>query len=287
MSKEVKNNTSPEKPPSSPFQALTTRLISAAILGTLTLYFSYLSFESFVAICILAGALMVWEWGKLTNNDSALAVIIPGFAIGISIIAIMTHEIPLLISTLCAAVFLSLWATHYWWRAKWAILGLLYIGLPLLSLIYLRQDEVYGFYAIAYIFLIVWGTDTAAYFVGSTVGGKKLAPHISPNKTWSGSFGGLFAAFIISLMFSLSLAINPIILAFVGVCLSAISQIGDLSESAVKRHFGVKDSGALIPGHGGLLDRLDGVIFASIAAGLIALSRASETPGKALLIWTP
>ena len=229
---------------------------------------------------------MVWEWGKLTNNDSPLALTIHAAAIAISIIAILTKEWPLLVSILIASVALSLWATHYWWRGKWALLGLLYIGLPILSLIYIRQDATHGFYAIVYIFLIVWGTDTAAYFAGNHFGGKKLAPTISPNKTWSGSFGGLFAALIIGTIFALSLSINPVISAFIGVILSAISQIGDLAESAIKRHFGVKDSGALIPGHGGLLDRLDGVIFASVAAALIALVRAPETPGQALLLWT-
>ncbi len=283
MSNQKQNHTT-AKPR---FQALGTRLLSAAILGAFTLYFSYLSFESFVAVCALALVLMVWEWGKLTNNDSLLTMAIHIGAITISVIAILTQEWPLLVSILIASGALLLWATHYWWRGKWALLGLLYLGLPILSLIYIRQDENFGFYAVAYVFLIVWGTDTAAYFAGNHFGGKKLAPTISPNKTWSGSFGGIFAALIISVIFALSLSINPVILALVGVVLSAISQLGDLTESAIKRHFGVKDSGSLIPGHGGLLDRLDGVIFASIAAAVISLARAPEPPGQALLLWTP
>lgn len=264
---------------------LLIRSISAVILASLALYMTQYSYLSFVAFCIIVLMLMGYEWARLTNNDSPLQLLTQLSTVLLTVTAFLLKEWPLFISAIVGGAFLSSWSTHYWWRSKWALLGLLYVTLPILSMIYLRSDPNYGFHAILFLFFVVWGTDTAAYFTGRHFGGKKLAPAISPGKTWAGFYGGLFAGLIIGALFAISINKSPIILAFIGLLLSAISQAGDLSESAIKRHFGVKDSGHLIPGHGGILDRFDGVIFAAIGAGLIALLHNCKVPGEALLFW--
>jgi len=143
----------------------------------------------------------------------------------------------------------------------------------------------YGAIALLYLFAIAWTTDTASYAVGTLVGGPKLAPRISPRKTWSGFIIGALVPALIGYAFALILDdTGPFELAAVSVVLALACQAGDLFESAVKRRFRAKDMSQLIPGHGGLLDRIDGLLAAAVLAGLIAL-RDPAAPGRALLIW--
>lgn len=264
---------------------LLTRAISSVVLATVTLFLAYYSYETFAALSLMIMVLMIWEWGRLTNNDTPLQLLIQIIAMTLVIIAFMTKEWLFLISILIAAAFLLSWSTHYWWRSKWALFGFVYLLLPVLGLLVLRQDSSMGFLAVLFILLIVWATDIFAYFSGRYFGGEKLAPNISPNKTWAGFYGGVFAGLITGAIFAISINQNPIILSLIGVFLSILSQGGDLLESAIKRHFGVKDSSKLIPGHGGILDRLDGVITAVIGATLIVLFRHDQVSSHALLIW--
>lgn len=152
---------------------------------------------------------------------------------------------------------------------KYRIFGIFYLSIPAVSLIYLR-DLDNGLDAILYLFFIVWATDIAAYFAGQFFGGPKLAEKISPNKTVSGALAGLLAAMLIGVI-SFFVTSNISFLSFLSasVFLSAISQLGDLFESYVKRKAGVKDSGTLIPGHGGVLDRVDALLFAAPALFII------------------
>jgi phosphatidate cytidylyltransferase len=153
-------------------------------------------------------------------------------------------------------------------------------------LIAIRQDPDYGFHAILYLFLVVWSADTGAFFTGRLIGGPKLAPKISPNKTWAGFIGGAVFACIAGVLFAAWLGRTSIpAVGALSVVLALISQGGDLGESFIKRFFGVKDSSGLIPGHGGVLDRLDGLVFAAIGAGLIAAAADPLKPGRALLVW--
>jgi phosphatidate cytidylyltransferase len=168
-------------------------------------------------------------------------------------------------------------------------LGIPYIGLAGIALVWLRQDAVVGRWNVLFVIFVVWASDIGAYVAGRLIGGPKLAPRISPGKTWAGAAGGLIAAAAVGLAAGTVSAgavdggavdaVSLLRAALVAAALGVVSQAGDLGESAVKRRFGVKDSGGLIPGHGGLLDRLDGVLTAAPAAALIALALG---PGVAL-----
>jgi phosphatidate cytidylyltransferase len=166
-----------------------------------------------------------------------------------------------------------------------AALGIAYAGLPLLSVLWLRSALPLGLEVIAWVFGIVWAADIAAYFAGRAIGGPKLWPSISPKKTWSGfaggTLGGALAASLVLLALAVPLSFGVVLLAG---CLAVLSAAGDLFESALKRRFNVKDSGRLIPGHGGVMDRVDGFIAVVTGAGLVALMRGGD-PGAALLLW--
>lgn len=155
-------------------------------------------------------------------------------------------------------------------RPGWLALGLVCIGLPSWALLYLRALPAGGMETVFWLFASVWAADTAAYGVGRLAGGPKLSPVISPQKTWSGLIGGVLAAGLVGVVTSILLEKHGIISFFVwGALIGAVSQAGDLAESWVKRHFRVKDTSALIPGHGGLFDRVDGLLPASVmVAGL-------------------
>jgi CDP-diglyceride synthetase len=161
-------------------------------------------------------------------------------------------------------------------------LGFVWVGLPATALLWLRADPVAGLPNTLFILGIVWGSDIGAYIVGRLVGGPKLAPTISPGKTWSGAVGGLASAVLAGLAVAacLSPGISPSHVIGPGIVLGIISQAGDLLESALKRHFGVKDSGHIIPGHGGLLDRLDALLAVAPVAALLAF-----TVGRGVVLW--
>jgi phosphatidate cytidylyltransferase len=161
---------------------------------------------------------------------------------------------------------------------RWIGLGLVYLGVPCAAVILLRQAEPFGWAAILYVLFVVWATDIAAYFGGRTLGGPKLWPRVSPKKTWSGALSGLAAA-VVAGGATAGLATGGSVRAglVLAVPLSIASQAGDLLESALKRRFGAKDSGHLIPGHGGVLDRIDGLLGAAAMAGLLALLGLGST----------
>jgi phosphatidate cytidylyltransferase len=154
------------------------------------------------------------------------------------------------------------------WR--WMIAGVIYIGLPVAAILWLRaQDRETALWLL----LVVWAVDIGAFAVGSAIRGPRLAPRISPNKTWSGLVGGIVAAAAVGwgLALGFVLPVNPAVLAGLSALLALVAQAGDLLESGIKRHFSVKDTSALIPGHGGLLDRIDGVMTAAPAAAAFCL----------------
>jgi len=171
--------------------------------------------------------------------------------------------------------------------SKWSYLGICYVGFPALAFTLLRNDPDFGFAAVLWIFLIVWAADILAYFAGRIIGGPKLAPMISPKKTWAGLGGAVAGSTLVSSIFAYVFNLNGVLaLAILAGCLAVVEQAGDLFESALKRFHGVKDSGALIPGHGGVIDRVDGLIAVAIAAALIGfLHNQGVSTARGLLHW--
>lgn len=170
---------------------------------------------------------------------------------------------------------------------KWFGFGLLYVGWACLAILLIRFSDDLGYAATIWLITITIGTDIGAYFAGRFIGGPKVAPEISPNKTWAGVGGGIIGAIILSSIFlsMASVPVNSSILKLV-VIFSLISQCGDFFESYVKRRFAVKDTGSFLPGHGGILDRMDGQIFLLIAAGVYAFfAGPMDQMAASLLIW--
>lgn len=169
----------------------------------------------------------------------------------------------------------------------WPAVGIAYAGLLGLCLLAIRLSAELGLTALFFVFAIVWATDTGAFFAGRTIGGAKLWPRVSPKKTWAGAIGGLVAAVAAGAVVASSAGfeLSPALLT-TAVLLSVACQLGDLFESAVKRRFGVKDSGHIIPGHGGLMDRVDGLIFACALAALLGCVRGGpDHVAAGLLRW--
>jgi phosphatidate cytidylyltransferase len=171
--------------------------------------------------------------------------------------------------------------------SKWRYFGIFYVGLPALAFILLRNDSHYGFAAILWVFLVVWSADILAYFAGRIIGGPKLAPVISPKKTWAGLGGAVAGSALVSFIFASITQLNGIwTLAILAGCLAIVEQAGDLFESSLKRFHGVKDSGRLIPGHGGVIDRVDGLIAVAMAAALIGVfHEQGANAARGLLRW--
>ena len=176
----------------------------------------------------------------------------------------------------------------------WSAGGYVYAAAALVASVLLRFDADMGFVALVFVFLIVWVTDIGGYFAGRGIGGPKLWARVSPKKTWAGAIGGFAASLAVAAAFALlaphrdsellALKIGPLL--GLGGVLSIVSQLGDLFESAVKRRFGVKDSSQLIPGHGGLMDRLDGFIAAMVVAAVFGVLRGGvDGAGRALMVW--
>jgi phosphatidate cytidylyltransferase len=269
---------------------LVLRFKSALVLAFISVAATYAGPDTFGTLILFFAALMSWEWCRVVRGRSFDGIFVLQIAAIVSAGVLTLKSYPATAAgVIIAATWISFWLheraglkSDPWWSAA----GFYYAGFPAIALIAIRQDPHYGFYAILYLFLVVWSADTGAFFTGRLIGGPKLAPSISPNKTWSGLFGGAFAAGFAGTLFALWLGRTSVpVLAGLSVLLAIVSQAGDLGESFVKRAFGVKNSSGLIPGHGGVLDRLDGLVFAAMGAGLIAVLYDPLQPGRALLIW--
>ena len=193
------------------------------------------------------------------------------------------------IGAVLAGVFVAAWPRHYPAANPrfWGAAGVVYAGIALIPAAALRGDPQSGFAALLFLFAIVWATDVLAYLTGRAMGGPLLWPELSPKKTWAGAIGGLIGGVAAgTLVAYASAGTGPVVAGVLALALSIAAQGGDLFESAVKRRFGAKDAGSLIPGHGGAMDRLDGFVVAALLAFLIgSLHQSTAAAAQGLLVW--
>ncbi len=279
----------PPKPvlPQGRWADLGVRALSAALLipaVLLDVWQGGIWFEIFVAFL---GVLIAHEWSIIVHDRSSAQFAL--HAAGAIVAAFLPREIGVLpavgVISMLTAIGIFLASLREGEKTVWTYAGIPYVAFPVLSLVLLRHNEAWGIHAIMWLLLIVWATDTFAYFTGRAVGGPKLSPRFSPNKTWAGLLGGMAGAAAVSAIYAQALLIAVTPLAVVAAVLAVCAQLGDIFESALKRHFGIKDSGNLIPGHGGVMDRVDGMVFASCAAALIGFVREPGALAQGLLLW--
>jgi len=266
---------------------LTLRIVSSLVLAPVALVAAYFGGLVFLAFWTVAALAVLWEWDTLVCGDDRNLVLSTG--------AVALVGSGLLITLDRAGIALALIALGCFGaavlassiRRMWCAGGLVYAAGILLAPVLLRHDASFGFAAILFLFVIVWLTDITAYFVGRAVGGPKLMPRVSPNKTWSGAIGGTAAAMVGGVIVAHQSGISGLTAAaVVALVLSIISQAGDLFESAIKRRFDAKDASQLIPGHGGLMDRLDGFVAAAVAGALIGVAHGGlDAPARGLMVW--
>ena len=264
---------------------LRSRLISGIILGLAVLFVAVIGGLAFRVLCFVAAVIVFDEWARMTRAKRAgpiftfarraLFAALIAFLFGFPLLAILFLA--------AAALFIALVDRHER-KADWVLGGLVYASLAGLAPGMLRGDDPEGLSALGLVICVVWATDVFAYFFGKTIGGRKLMPLVSPKKTLSGALGGLAAGVIFGGIYS-ELVADEISLwvLFLSAILSVLGQAGDLFESWIKRRFGVKDSGRLIPGHGGLMDRVDALVVSTAALWLIALIlRGFDEPARAI-----
>jgi phosphatidate cytidylyltransferase len=287
----------PENPPGK--SDLVLRILSALVLAPLAIIVAWLPSSSysttgtwvFGIFWLIAAVAVWWEWTTLVSGRTSgnrllfflgssalmLAMVVAEF----SMTRTRTPMLIIALGALAAGVFARAE------RRIWVAAGVLYAGALLTAPILLRRDAELGLVAILFLFALVWATDIAGYFTGRAFGGPKLAPSISPNKTWSGAIGGVIGGMLAAGAIAALAGIGNLpAIALVAFGLSAAAQVGDLFESAIKRRFGAKDAGRLIPGHGGVMDRLDGFIAAAAVAMALGIIRADmDTAAQGLLLW--
>ena len=259
------------------------RAISALILGPLVLAIVWAGGALLSALVIAAMAVMGWEWARLAGRGTLAPPGVAVLATGIGatlLLALGAAGAASLGALGGAAAAGGLAAIRQAPGPLWYAAGTLWITAGTLAFLWLGQPEAGGREMTLWLLAVVWVNDIAAYAVGRTVGGPKLAPRLSPNKTWAGFFGGVGAAGLVGAAAIPVTASSPAVLVCMSLILAAAAQVGDLAESLAKRHFGVKDSSGLIPGHGGLLDRVDGLLAAATLAALATLAM-----GRNPLLW--
>lgn len=253
---------------------LKRRIWSGLVMAAVVLAATWVGGLPFRVLSAAIALLVYFEWSTITKlTERNYGANLVGW-VGIILLSANIGfgdpdmSMPLLSGLVITVALMVLIGGGTWWLPG----GVLYSGLSGISLAAIRDVGAGGLAAILFVFAVVWSTDILAYFVGRALKGPKLAPRISPGKTWSGAIGGTVSAIIAGSLVSFwafgRLSVWIVFLAFV---LSAASQIGDLFESFIKRRFGVKDSSQLIPGHGGVMDRVDGLVFACFAVFLLAL----------------
>jgi phosphatidate cytidylyltransferase len=264
---------------------LPARISAGLVMMALALAAVWAGVVWFMLFWLIAAALVNWEWQGLVGDERRNLLVLIGNVLlaVVAVLAMNGQASRAALVALLGAGFAMLLAASG--RRLWSAAGLLYAAAPLIAACVLRSSEEFGARSILWLFALVWGVDVMAYFGGRLIGGPKLWPRVSPGKTWSGFIVGIVCGAAISLLLAPEGGAKSAIFA-VGLIGGAIAQGGDLFESAVKRRFGVKDSSHLIPGHGGLMDRLDGFIAAATFAATVGAARGGLAhAAQGLLLW--
>ena len=261
------------------------RVVAALILAPLTIMVVFAGGWLWILLATAVAVGLFYEWHAIVNAKREPRVFAVG-VIGLELIGLALWFGWNGIAFVTAIVAPTLIAFLSAERRGWNVGGFVYAAAALIASVLVRLDPAIGFYALVYPLLVVWVTDIGGYFAGRTFGGPKLAPRISPKKTWAGAIGGLVLSVIIALA-ATGLGWGRLVpMLVIGILLSIVSQFGDLFESWVKRKFDVKDSSQIIPGHGGLLDRLDGFVAAIVFAAIFGFMRAGlDGVGRGFMIW--
>ena len=257
------------------FRNLALRLRSAALLAPLAAAGIYFGSPWFDMLIIFAGLIMSWEWASICSEgdlDLVGWLMEAGIIIVLGALYLGSPFLSLCVAVLVASVVAGLALLRRHKSPLRLAMGAGMISVFCLSFLWLRRTPDIGLELVVWLVLAVWFTDVGGYFFGKLIGGPKLAPRISPNKTWAGLGGGILLAALWSvatLSWAGGYAIGPVIAA--ALCIALLAQFGDLCVSTVKRRFGVKDASSLIPGHGGFLDRLDGMLLTGPASALVLI----------------
>jgi phosphatidate cytidylyltransferase len=264
---------------------LLMRIAAALVLAPLAIGAAYAGGWYWTALVTIGAIGLFVEWLAVTYTARnvpvtiagvvALVLMAPFLAVGNVVGALVVLALGLIAVGLCATE-----------PRMWAVAGFLYAAVAQVASVVVRLDEAKGLAALILVLLVVWATDIGGYFAGRAIGGPKLWPRVSPKKTWSGAIGGFVASLLVAIGFSASDLGKTLPLVILAAMLSVAAQFGDLFESALKRRFGVKDSSHIIPGHGGVMDRLDGFVAAIVLAAIFGVLRGGvDGVGRALMIW--
>lgn len=275
---------------------LKRRIASAAVLVPVAIAGAYFGGWPFLLLCLIAAGAILWEWTALVLRNPDPRILVPGSA-ALLVAMVLASERQagaamgvIVIGAVLAGGVLAAFPRRFPAPNPpfWAAGGVIYAGAGMLGPTLLRSDVEAGFVGLLFLFAIVWITDIFAYFAGRAIGGPLLLPKLSPNKTWSGAVGGLAGGVAAGTLVAYASGVGRpvVVVGVLALVLSALAQCGDLFESAVKRQFGAKDASNLIPGHGGVMDRLDGFLVAALAATLIGILHQGMTaPARGLLVW--
>ncbi len=261
------------------------RVVAALVMAPLTIAIAWIGGWPWACIVIAAAALLYFEWLMIVGaSGNRLAVASGIAALAVAGVCLMMRRTDLALGIVAVGIALAAVAGRR--QRGWVASGLIYAAAALIAAILVRRDVEFGFVALMFVLLVVWVTDIGGYFAGRGIGGPKLWPRVSPKKTWAGAIGGLVLGLAVAAGFAWLGFGKMLPLLLLGAVLSIVSQLGDLFESAIKRRFDVKDSSHIIPGHGGLLDRLDGFVAAIVFAALIGFMRGGlDGVGRGFMVW--
>ena len=261
------------------------RVLSGLVLAAGVIAMTLAGSLPFAVLMAAVGGVVAWEWGRIVRGIDADVVMAAHVGTVVAAVVLAYGSLPGL-AVLAIAIGVILVALLSFGRhGILSATGVAYAALPAVALIWLRSDALLGASAVLFVILVVAAADTSAYFAGRLLGGPKLWARISPNKTWAGLVGAVIGGLGAGLLTGYWIAgASPAWLMLLGAGLAIVAQAGDLAESALKRNFGTKDASALIPGHGGFMDRVDGLVTASVAAAIIAALINLQAPAQALLL---